>query len=148
MPNEILAIFNAGLAGTNLASAVVSGTVFPPSIATQPQSPTATVYSGEPFSLSVSASGTAPLTYQWTKDDQTLLGETNKTLTVSKASTNDSGIYRVVVSNSAGNVTSSPAVVTVTPILDLSTGLAGHWRFDDTSGLSLTDSTTNANHGT
>src|SRR5439155_7338222 len=45
--NEILAIFNAGLAGTNLASAVVSGTVFPPSIATQPQSPTATVYSGE-----------------------------------------------------------------------------------------------------
>src|SRR5438552_8114680 len=110
--DEILAIFNAGLAGKDLASSVVRDTAFPPSIATQPQSPTATVFSGEPFSLSVSASGTAPLTYQWTKDDQTLLGETNKTLTVSKASTNDSGIYRVVVSNSAGNVTSSPAVVT------------------------------------
>jgi hypothetical protein len=146
--NEILAIFNAGLAGTNLASAVVTDTVFPPSIATQPQSPTATIFSGESFSLLVSASGTAPLTYQWTKDSQPLLGETNKTLTVSKAGTNDSGTYRVVVSNSASNVTSSAALVTVTPILDLTTGLAGHWRFDDTNGLSLTDSTTNANHGT
>src|SRR5262249_22109030 len=81
------------------------------SIATQPQSQS--VIGGSSLALTVAATGTAPLTYQWKKDGNNVAGATTSTLSVSQAQAGDAGTYSVVVTNSLGSVTSNPAVVTV-----------------------------------
>lgn len=60
--------------------------------------------------LSVTASGTAPLSYQWSKDSTVLLGATDSTFLA-----NSAGTYTVVVTNAAGSVISAPAVVSAAP---------------------------------
>jgi len=82
-----------------------------PSITSQP-APTA-VSVGQPFVLSVGASGVPAPSYQWRKDGVAISGATLATLTVGASRLEDSGIYSVVVSNSTGSVTSSGARVTV-----------------------------------
>ncbi|RJQ14557.1 hypothetical protein C4553_00585 [Candidatus Parcubacteria bacterium] len=83
----------------------------PPSISTQPQSQTANV--GSMVSLSVVATGTPPLSFQWRKDGSNIQGATSSTFTIASVATSDAGSYTVVVSNSAGSVTSSAATLTV-----------------------------------
>jgi len=91
--------------------------VFPPSITSQPQNLTAT--NGGPAGLSVLASGTAPLGYQWQKDGMNLTdggllsGSTTTNLLLSAISTNDAGNYTVIVTNAWGSVTSSAATLAV-----------------------------------
>jgi hypothetical protein len=88
--------------------------VTPPSITTQPSSQTAAV--GGTATFTVVATGSAPLTYQWFKGGVPITGATAATYTTSVVGTNDDGaMYDVAVSNSAGNVTSSAAKLTVTP---------------------------------
>jgi hypothetical protein len=82
----------------------------PPSIATQPQSRTVTA--GSDATLRVTARG-GLLTYQWMLDDFPLAGQTGTTLVLQNLNTNQSGGYYVIVTNIAGAVTSSVAVVTV-----------------------------------
>lgn len=92
------------------------------SLAPQPQ-PTApvitvppagrTVAPGSAFTLSVTATGTAPLTYIWRKDGAPVAGATGPTLSVTGATAAQAGSYTVEVSNVAGRVTSPPAVVRV-----------------------------------
>jgi hypothetical protein len=95
----------------------------PPSITSQPQSETVTV--GANVTFSVTATGTAPLSYQWQKDGVNLVGATNATLILSNVSTNDSSIYDVVVSNAFGSVTSWTAPLTVTLSLNVSPQITG-----------------------
>ena len=83
-----------------------------PSITTQPSAVTATALNNAQFS--VTATGTAPLTYQWKKNGSDVNGANGATLTLNNVSTNDSGDYAVVVSNGAGSVTSTAAALTVT----------------------------------
>jgi len=53
-------------------------------------------------------------TYQWYFNTNTLLsGQTGSTLTLSGVTNGNAGAYTVVVGNSVGSVTSSPAVLTV-----------------------------------
>ncbi len=85
----------------------------PPAITTHPQSRTVTV--GETVTFTVVATGTAPLSYQWRKDGQPLAGQTGDTLTLANVQAAQAGSYTVVVSNSAGQATSNPAVLTVNP---------------------------------
>jgi uncharacterized repeat protein (TIGR03803 family) len=60
------------------------------------------------------ASSTLPITYQWYFNTNTAIaGGTNAILTVGFVSTNDAGYYTVVVSSSAGSVTSAPARLTI-----------------------------------
>jgi hypothetical protein len=66
-------------------------------------------------SFTVVATGTPPLNYQWRKDGQPLTGQTSATLTLANVQPSQAGSYTVVVSNSAGQVTSNPAMLTVTP---------------------------------
>ena len=47
----------------------------------------ATVCAGDPATLSVTASGTGPLTYQWRKDDVPISGETDSTLHITAVTT-------------------------------------------------------------
>ncbi|WP_195763697.1 DUF3500 domain-containing protein [Duganella guangzhouensis] len=82
-----------------------------PSITTQPTS--VSVTAGSTASFSVVATGTATLTYQWRKDGTAINDATSAAYSISSTATSDAGSYDVVVSNSAGSVTSSAATLTV-----------------------------------
>lgn len=83
-----------------------------PAITDQPDN--VTVSQGQPATFSVSATGTAPLSYQWRKNNVNITGATSATLTIPSAQSSDAGNYQVVVSNAAGAVTSGIAILTVT----------------------------------
>jgi len=90
----------------------INGSPASPSILFQPLSLTVTV--GQTATFSVTASGTAPLSYQWVKDGSAVSGAIASSYATPPASMADNGArYAVVVSNSAGNTTSSVAVLTV-----------------------------------
>lgn len=88
---------------------VVNG---PPAITAQPQSRTVTV--GANVSFTVSATGTAPLNYQWRKAGSSITGPNGATLSLNSVQLTDAGIYDVVVTNGFGSATSSVAILTVT----------------------------------
>ncbi|MBI5688643.1 MAG: immunoglobulin domain-containing protein [Verrucomicrobia bacterium] len=86
----------------------------PPTVTLQPVATTATV--GDQVTLTVAATGTAPLTYQWRKGGTALVGNptaTTPSLVLTGITTADAGSYDVIVSNLAGSVPSDPAVLTV-----------------------------------
>ncbi len=88
-------------------------TVIPPGIASQPAG--ANVLEGGYYSMTVSATGTKPLDYQWSLNDVALPGKTEPALTLQNVTAADAGNYTVRVSNSAGDITSAAAIITVTP---------------------------------
>lgn len=63
--------------------------------------------------LSVIATGTAPMTYQWFRADAPLPGETNAFLEFPAVGFGDAGLYRVQVSNAGGDAASDPVVLSV-----------------------------------
>ncbi len=83
----------------------------PAGISKDPQG--ATLAEGDNVTLTVSVTGTLPVTYQWKKNDVDLAGKTDATLTLTAVTTNDSGIYRVGVSNAWGSALSAGAAVVV-----------------------------------
>lgn len=85
-----------------------------PAIIKQPTSQSLSV--GSPISLSVVATGTQPLHYQWKKDGVNIPGATNASYIKTNAGTGDGGTFTVVVSNAIGTVTSIPASVSVADI--------------------------------
>ncbi len=78
-----------------------------PSISTQPASQT--VASGSSATLTVTGSGSAPLTYQWMFNNAPISGATSPALTVSSATIANDGVYTCVLANTAGSLTSSTA---------------------------------------
>jgi hypothetical protein len=82
-----------------------------PSITTQPSG--VSVNQGGSVCLSVVATGSYPLSYQWQRDGGNIEGATSASLCFSDVSSVSSGNYTVVVANGVGSVTSSVAVVTV-----------------------------------
>ena len=96
----------AGSATSNAVTVTVNG---PPAITAQPQDQM--VFEGETLALSVTATG-AGLTYQWRRNGSPITGATAATYTKAAAPM-DAGTYTVVVSNPAGSVTSTSAMVTV-----------------------------------
>jgi hypothetical protein len=83
----------------------------PPAISSQPSGQT--LLAGQSIQLSVTASGSSPLSYQWLKSGAVIAGATAATYSVTGVTTSDSGSYSVVVSNAYGAVYSSSATVTV-----------------------------------
>jgi fructan beta-fructosidase len=84
----------------------------PPVITSQP-GPAATVNLGGPANFNVTAkSSTVPLSYQWRLNGQPISAATNSTLSVISVPMTNAN-YDVVVTNSAGAVTSSVAPLTV-----------------------------------
>ncbi len=94
-------------------SASVTLTVLsPPSITASPQN--RTDFAGGNSTFSVTATGTAPLGFQWLFNDiNPLSGRTNSVLTLTNVQLGQAGSYRVAVSNSAGSILSAPASLTV-----------------------------------
>lgn len=93
-----------------------SVTLQPPSVPviTRQQS-NVNVLGGTPVTMSISASGNPAPTYQWYRNDAAIDGATGSSLTLNSPSAADAGTYKVIVSNSAGSVTSSSFTLTVTP---------------------------------
>lgn len=91
-------------------SLVVTYTVAAPGVApaiTQaPQS--RTVVAGSSVTFQVTASGTEPLTYQWSRSGLFLPSATASTLTLTGVQAADVGDYVVSISNAAGQISSSP----------------------------------------
>ncbi|NOS72622.1 MAG: hypothetical protein HOP33_22210 [Verrucomicrobia bacterium] len=88
-----------------------SDTTNPPSITSQPQNQTNTY--GANATFTVTASGTAPLAYQWWFSTTNIPGATAASYTRTNLQPGDAGNYYVVITNIAGSVTSSVAVLTV-----------------------------------
>jgi len=80
-----------------------------PGITTQPAGGVATI--GQARSLSVTATGVAPLAYQWFKDGVQLAGQTSSTLSFASFQFTNSGSYSVVVTSASGMVISQPALL-------------------------------------
>ena len=104
----------------------VNGT--PPAITIQPASQT--VGAGQPATFTVSASGSAPLSYQWQRGGVDLAGETAASYTLASAQLADNGAqFRCVVTNAYGSATSNAAALTVTsnqpPTATITAPLAG-----------------------
>ncbi len=124
--NEIAAIYNAGSAGKCNLSAMA------PVITTQPTNQTALAGSNALFS--VTASGTAPLEYQWTINNAPIANATNAMLLLTNVQPGQSGTYySVTVSNAYGTTNSSSALLTVNPLPSCDpapSGIVGWWPGD------------------
>src|SRR5579863_997762 len=104
---------SAGSATSNAAVLTVTTPVVAPAITTQPASQS--VVAGNTASFNVAATGTAPMTYQWSKNGAAISGATSSTYTTPAETTADNNAqFTVAVSNSAGSATSNAAVLTVT----------------------------------
>jgi hypothetical protein len=83
-----------------------------PSITAQPTDQRVVV--GQTATFTVTASGTAPLTYQWQKGGTSIPGATAASYTTPATTlSDDTAMFQVVVTNSAGSVTSDSAKLTV-----------------------------------
>ncbi len=93
------------------APVVTAPVAVAPAITVQPANLTVTEM--QPASFSVTATGEAPLSYAWRRNGTPVAGATSATLTIPAAMAADHNAkYSVMVSNSAGSVTSAEAVLT------------------------------------
>lgn len=96
------------------------GAALSPAIVSQPAP--ASVADGATATFSVTASGEAPLTYQWRRngadlvDGAAVAGATGVTLSLGAPYAFNASQITVVVSNAAGNAVSNNALLTVTPV--------------------------------
>ena len=106
-----VAIYNYALSPAQIQNHYLMGEYGVPVITQQPVSQTR--YLGGSASLSVSAGGIEPLTYQWNKNGSALTGQTNATLTLANVQPGNAASYSVTVTGASGSTTNS-AVATLT----------------------------------
>ena len=105
---------SAGTATSNHATLTVTAALVAPVITKQPAAQSVTA--GQTATFSVTATGTAPLRYQWKLNDQDISGATDSSYTTSDTNTvGNDAVFTVVVSNGTGTATSDKATLTVTP---------------------------------
>jgi hypothetical protein len=128
--NTSLAVTNAQLAQDGFYDVVVTDAVswmlsqpaslvilIKPTITQQPSPTNVVAMAGDTVSFSISATGRLPLSYRWRKNaanvTNIILMDTNCVLTLPNVQWNQAGAYDVVVTNAAGQATSSKAYLTV-----------------------------------
>ena len=111
-------ITNVVLSAAATNADFVSGPNTAPSIVTPPQ--TQTAVAGASVTLTVAATGTGPLTYQWFYQNTVIPGATASSLALSNLLVANSGLYSVTVSNPmpAGATATARLSVVPTPWLD------------------------------
>lgn len=82
-----------------------------PSIRVQPRDEAAN--EGSSVSFAVLATGTAPLSCQWQRGTNVLIGETNASLTLHDLTSEEAGTYSISITNAFGAVTSRQASLTI-----------------------------------
>jgi len=111
-----------------------------------PTSPVITVHpsnqtamQGQPATFNVSASGTAPLSYQWQRNMVNISGANSPSYTISATALADDGArFRCLVSNGSGTATSNEATLTVLqppPVLQVEENTDRAIAFDSISML-------------
>lgn len=98
-------------AGTNTSLSATLTVLVPAAITASPTNQSILVSNSATFS--VTATGTAPLGYQWRKAGLPISGATVDTYAIAIVQTNDAGSYDVVVTNVVGSATSLVGVLTV-----------------------------------
>ena len=116
---------SAGTVTSNQAFLIANPAPLPPGITTQPNSQTVTT--GQTATFTVTATGSAPLAYQWKRNGVAITGATLATYTIPSTVISDSGsLFTVVVSNASGSTTSNAATLTVTtpvaPVITIQPG--------------------------
>jgi hypothetical protein len=116
-----VSIYNRALSALEIQTIYAEGSggkcPIPPAIITQPAS--CTNIAGTTAMFSVTAGGTAPLSYQWLKNGSTLTNGGNVSgaimtnLALSNVQDADAASYTVAVANSSGSVTSAQTVLSV-----------------------------------
>ena len=71
---------------------------------------------GLPLIFTATASGTAPLAYQWQLNGINLPSRTGNSYTNPAVAAGDVGAYQLVVTNAGGAITSSVAMLTIGPV--------------------------------
>ena len=103
---------SAGSATSNAARLIVTSSTTP-QITYDPVDQLVAV--GQPATFRVFATGAGTLAYEWQKNGTAISGATGASYTVAAAALSDSGaLYRCVVTNASGGVTSSSAMLKVT----------------------------------
>ena len=99
------------LAGSTTSAVATLTVIVPPTIGSEPAN--LTVASGSNATFTVTATGYPPFSYQWREAGTPILDASASSYTRTNAQCVDAGAFDVIVGNSAGNVTSSVAVLTV-----------------------------------
>jgi hypothetical protein len=164
--NYVVIVGNSAGSVTSSPAATLTVNV-PPAITTEPASQTNSVGSNVLFS--VTATGTAPLSYQWQAgpggtytnlvDGPQVTGSASNVLMIASVTTNWALAYQVIVSNSAGSVTSTPSAtltVSIPPVISTNPAALA-WQMNggqlqlvwpaDHTGWRLLEQTNNLNLG-
>lgn len=106
-------LYKSVLVSTNITITILPGVNVAPVITNQPKGLTG--QAGSPASFNVVAGGSTALSYQWFFNTNTLLADaTNSLFSISHLRLSLAGKYSVIITNIAGSVTSSAALLTVT----------------------------------
>jgi len=118
-----------------------------PTFDTQPVG--ADLFFGDTLHLHAAVDGTPPISYQWYRNRTNMVaGATDLDLVIPNVKTSDAGDYTMVAVNALKSATSAVAHVTVRAVTSVTNGLAGYWKFDETSGSLAADSSGRASTGT
>ena len=110
--NAVFKVVVSNSVGTVTSNEARLTVIDPPAITSQPAP--LTITANQTANFLVTATGTAPLSYQWKRNGTNIPDATSNSYTTPAMSTGDSGaVYTVEVSNSARSITSSSATLTV-----------------------------------
>ena len=128
----------AACGGGSADNSASGGTATAPAITTQPGSQR--VNAGQTATFSVVATGTAPLSYQWQMNGTAITGATASSYTTAATLLTDSGAtFSVTVSNSAGNITSTAAALTVSAAAAAGTDVLTYHNDNSRTGQNLAE---------
>jgi hypothetical protein len=107
-----VAVFDRALNAQQIGAQYFSTVAQAPIIVSQPTG-TTNIFEGQTLTLTVQATGTPPLVYQWTYFGTAIPGQTNAALVITNSSTTDSGSYAVTITNAFGTIDSAVVDVVV-----------------------------------